>query len=53
MQVVLPVGGAVESLVLKGLIIGVQPFHLLQNDFSVHFRFDRPLDEQELQTILG
>jgi len=53
MQVVLPVAGAVESLVLKGLIIGVQPFHLLQNDFSVHFRFDRPLDEQELQTILG
>ena len=53
MQVVLPVGGAVEYLYLRGLVISVQPFHILQNDFSVHFRFDQPLDEQDLRTILG
>ena len=35
------------------LVISVQPFHILQNDFSVHFRFDQPLDEQDLRTILG
>jgi hypothetical protein len=43
----------VEYLYLRGLVISVQPFHILQNDFSVHFRFDRPLDEQDLRTILG
>ena len=53
MQVILPVAGPAEYLYLKGLVTGVQPFHILQNDFSVHFRLDRPLYEQELQTILG
>ena len=53
MQVVLPVGGKTRYLYLKGLVIGVQPFHILENDFSVHFKFDQPMDQQGLQTILG
>jgi len=53
MQVVLPVGGKTQYLHLKGLVIGIQPFHILENDFSVHFKFDQPLDQQGLQTILG
>jgi HEAT repeat protein/CRP-like cAMP-binding protein len=53
MQVVLPVGGKAQHLHLKGLVIGIQPFHILENDFSVHFKFDQPLDQQGLQTILG
>lgn len=53
MQVVLPVGGKTKYLYLKGLVIGVQPFHILENDFSVHFKFDQPMDQQGLQTILG
>jgi hypothetical protein len=51
--VVLPVGGKAQYLHLKGLVIGIQPFHILENDFSVHFKFDQPLDQQGLQTILG
>ena len=53
MQVVLPVGGKIGQLTLKGLVIGIQPFQLLENDYSAHFRFDQPLDKQALQTILG
>jgi CRP-like cAMP-binding protein len=53
MQVVLPVGGKIKYLELKGLVIGVQPFHLQDNDFSAHFKFDQPLDQQALQNILG
>jgi hypothetical protein len=51
--VVLPVGGKSGHLTLKGLVIGIQPFHLLENDYSAHFRFDQPLDKHELQSILG
>lgn len=53
MQVVLPVGGKTKYLYLKGLVIGVQPFHILENDFSVHFKFDQPMDQQGLQMVLG
>ena len=53
MQVVLPVAGPEPYLYLRGLVIGIQPFHILENDFSVHFRFDQPMEAAELQTILG
>jgi CRP-like cAMP-binding protein len=53
MQIVLPVGGKIGHLNFKGLVIGAQPFQQRTHDFSVHFKFDRPLDSQELQAILG
>lgn len=53
MLVVLPVGGKMQTLQLKGLVIGVQPFQLLDSEFSVHFKFERPLEPEELQNILG
>jgi CRP-like cAMP-binding protein len=53
MQIMLPVGGKKQFLTFKGMIIGIQPFQVLENDFSVHFVFDRPLDQQHLQAVLG
>jgi CRP-like cAMP-binding protein len=53
MQVVLPIGGQTNFLYLKGLVISIQPFQILENDFSVHFKFEYPLDQQRLQSILG
>ncbi|MDY0390652.1 MAG: HEAT repeat domain-containing protein, partial [Desulfobulbus oligotrophicus] len=53
MQIVLPVGGKIQFMHLKGLVIGIQPFQVLENDFSVHFKFDQPLASQALQNILG
>jgi CRP-like cAMP-binding protein len=53
MQIVLPVGGKTQFMYLKGLVIGIQPFQVLENDFSVHFRFDQPLEQQAMQSILG
>ncbi|NLX18232.1 MAG: cyclic nucleotide-binding domain-containing protein, partial [Desulfobulbus sp.] len=53
MQIVLPVGGKIQLMHLKGLVIGIQPYQVLENDFSVHFKFDRPLESQALQNILG
>nr|WP_321464686.1 HEAT repeat domain-containing protein [uncultured Desulfobulbus sp.] len=53
MQVVLPVGGKIGHLNFKGLVIGVQPYRQLLGNFSVHFKFDHPLDSQDLQAILG
>jgi len=52
-EVVLPVGGRDRALSLQGLVIGIQPFHLLENDYSVHLRFDRPLESPDLENILG
>ena len=53
MQVVLPVGGKMSHLNFKGLVIGVQPYRQLLGNFSVHFKFDQPIDNQDLQAILG
>ena len=53
MQVVLPIGGETQFLHLKGLVVSIRPFHLLENDYSVHFKFDHPLEQPVLQTILG
>ena len=53
MQVVLPVGGKAQHLNLKGLVIGIQPLQIQENDFSVHFKLDHPLEPQGLQSILG
>jgi len=53
MQVVLPIGGETQFLPLKGLVVSIRPFHLLENDYSVHFKFDHPLEQPVLQTILG
>ncbi len=53
MQIVLPVGGKTGQLLCKGLVIGIQPFQLHSNDFSVHFKFDHPLERPILQSILG
>lgn len=52
MQTVFPVKGEAPYQYLPGTIIGVQPYQLLESDYSVHFRFDRPLHQEQLQTIL-
>lgn len=53
LQVALSVSGANNILALRGLVVSIQPFHLLENEFSIHFKFDHPLERQVLQTILG
>lgn len=53
MQVVLPVGGKAKFHYLKGLVIAIQPHQAAENDFSVHFKFDLPLESQGLQNIIG
>jgi hypothetical protein len=53
MQTALPVGGAAKYLYFKGVVVSIQPFQLLENDYSVHCKFDHPMEPQELQTILG
>ncbi len=37
---------------LHGTVSGVQSFDLVHSDYSVHVKFDSPLDRQDLQTIL-
>ncbi|MCL2340105.1 MAG: cyclic nucleotide-binding domain-containing protein [Proteobacteria bacterium] len=53
MQITLPVGGKEQFLTFRGMIIGIQPTLVLENEFSVHFTFDKPLDQQHLQAVLG
>lgn len=52
MQVVFPVNGEAPYQYLPGVIIGVQPYQPLESDYSVHFRFDRLMQEEQLRTIL-
>jgi len=53
MRITIPIGGDPGHLQLTGLAIGVQPFELLESDFSVHIRFLDILDQDTLQEILG
>jgi HEAT repeat protein/CRP-like cAMP-binding protein len=53
LQIVLPIGNENKFLTLKGMVVSIQPFHILENDFSIHFSFEQPLEQQVLQTILG
>lgn len=53
MPITIPIGGDPAHLHLDGLAIGIQPFLLLESDFSVHIKFPDLLDEDTLQQILG
>lgn len=53
MQVIFPVSGEAPYQYLPGMIIGVQPYQLLESDYSVHFRFDRLMQQEQLKIILG
>ena len=47
----IPVIGAKMEMI-HGTVIGVQSFHLLESDFSVHVKFDIPLVRSTLQALL-
>ena len=53
MQVIFPVSGDAPYQYLPGMIIGVQPYQLLESDYSVHFRFDRLMQQEQLKIIRG
>ncbi len=53
MRVTIPVAADPDQLHVDGIAIGVAPFHLLESDFSVHIKFNEPLAQDILQTILG
>lgn len=52
MQIIFPVNGDAPYQYLPGMIIGIQPYHLLESDYSVHFRFDELIPEEQLKIIL-
>lgn len=53
MQIIFPVSGDAPYQYLPGMIIGVQPYQLVENDYSVHFGFDRLMQQEQLKIILG
>ncbi len=53
MRITIPVGGEPGHLQLYGLAIGIQPYELLESDFSVHIKFPELLDEKTLFQVLG
>ena len=53
MRITIPIAEDPGHLLLEGLAIGVQPFQLLECDFSVHLKFFKILDQATLQKILG
>jgi len=53
MRITIPVGGEPGHLQLYGLAIGIQPYELLERDFSVHIKFPELLDEETLFQVLG
>ncbi len=53
MRVTIPVAAEPDHIEVNGIAIGVAPFHLLESDFSVHIKFNQPLAQDTLQTILG
>ena len=52
MQVILSRGDSKPSIIFKGTITGINQLQIQENDFSVHFTFDPPLDQQQLYDIL-
>ncbi|BCO08198.1 hypothetical protein GF1_05740 [Desulfolithobacter dissulfuricans] len=53
MRLSIPTSDSAELMHLTGTVIGVQPFHLPESDYSIHIRFDEDLDQATLQRILG
>lgn len=53
MRITVPIGGDPGHLQLYGLAIGIQPYELLESDFSVHIKFPELLDQDTLLQILG
>ena len=53
MRITIPIGDDPGHLLLEGIAIGVQPFQLLESDFSVHLKFPEVIDHDILQKILG
>ncbi len=53
MRITVPVGGDPGHLQLYGLAIGIQPYELLESDFSVHIKFPELLDQDTLFQIIG
>ncbi len=53
MRITIPIADDPGHLLLEGLAIGVQPFQLLESDFSVHLKFPEVIDHDILQKILG
>ena len=50
-KVDVPVTGS-QDKILRGTVIGVQIFDLVMSDYSVHVKFDKELDRNQLKTIL-
>ncbi len=53
MRITIPIADDPGHLLLEGLAIGVQPFQLLESDFSVHLRFAKVIGNDILRKILG
>ncbi len=41
-----------EGSGIQGMVSAVKGYHVIENDYSVHIKFDEPLAEDELQGIL-
>ncbi|WP_456386662.1 HEAT repeat domain-containing protein [Desulfolithobacter sp.] len=53
MRLSIPTSDSDEIMHVTGTVIGVQPFHLPESDYSIHIRFNKDLDRETLQRILG
>lgn len=52
-SVILPSGELGEDGAgIQGMVSAIKGYHVIENDYSVHIKFDEPLAEDELQRIL-
>lgn len=51
-KVDIPVTGS-QDKILRGTVIGVQVFDLMTSDYSVHVKFGKELDHNQVKTILS
>ncbi len=51
LKIIIPLGEANHSLDISGQVIAVQPYSLLEHDYSIHLKFDKLLEHTFLKSI--
>jgi hypothetical protein len=51
LRIIIPLGEADHTADISGQVIAVQPYSLLDHDYSIHLKFDKLLDHSFLKSI--
>ncbi len=51
LRIIIPLGELDNTIDVSGQVIAVQPYSLIEHDYSIHLKFDKLLDHSSLRSI--